>query len=147
MTDRLLLKPVSRKEAREFVHIHHRHSQVPAISIFQVGATKNDILVGVAICSVPSARLLCDGRTIEILRLCTDGTHNASSFLYGAACRAAKNLGYAKAITYTLQSEEGASLRASGWKLAHKTDPQTWARPNRKREVADLFGGKKTFCI
>ena len=136
------LKAISQKTAREFVHAHHRHSSAPPASIFQVGVTLDDVLVGVAIGGRPSARLLCNGETIEITRLCTDGTSNASSFLYGAACRAAKNLGYTKAITYTLQRESGASLRAAGWKLAHTTPKQHWHRTNRPREIPDMFGGK-----
>lgn len=35
--------------------------------------------------------------------------------LYGAACRAAKAMGYRKVITYILQSEPGTSLKASGF--------------------------------
>ena len=33
----------------------------------------------------------------------------------GAACRAAQALGYKRIVTYTRQSENGASLRASNW--------------------------------
>jgi hypothetical protein len=36
--------------------------------------------------------------------------------LYGAAWRAAKALGYKHIVTYTRKSENGASLRAAGWK-------------------------------
>ena len=35
--------------------------------------------------------------------------------LYGAACRAAKALGYRRIITYTKKSEPGTSLKASNW--------------------------------
>ena len=35
-----------------------------------------------------------DGTTIEVTRVCTDGTANACSLLYGAMWRAAKALGY-----------------------------------------------------
>lgn len=35
--------------------------------------------------------------------------------LYGACIRAAKAMGYHKVITYTLQSEDGASLKASNF--------------------------------
>lgn len=44
-----------------------------------------------------------------------DGTYNACSMLYGACCRIAMAMGYTKVITYTLVSENGASLKASGF--------------------------------
>ena len=56
-----------------------------------------------------------DGDTLEVLRVCTLGTPNACSKLYGAARRAAFAMGYTKVITYTLASESGASLRAAGF--------------------------------
>ena len=40
---------------------------------------------------------------------------NACTMLYGAACRAAKALGYRRIITYTRESEPGTSLKASNW--------------------------------
>ena len=114
----LRLVPITRKEAREFVARHHRHSQPHVIERFHVGLSNGDgMLVGVAVAGLPSARLLCDGETIEITRLCTLGDKNAASMLYGAILRAAKALGYSRAYTYTLQSESGASLKASGWTL------------------------------
>jgi hypothetical protein len=35
--------------------------------------------------------------------------------LYGACCRIAKEMGYVKVITYILESENGASLKASNF--------------------------------
>jgi hypothetical protein len=63
----------------------------------------------------PVGRYLDDGFTLEINRCCTDGTKNACTMLYGAACRAAKALGYRRIITYTRESEPGTSLKASNW--------------------------------
>ena len=60
-------------------------------------------------------RWIDDGITVEILRVCTDGTHNCCSMLYGACRRAATALGYRRIVTYTLPSEGGASLRAAGY--------------------------------
>lgn len=72
-------------------------------------------LCGVAICGRPVSRHLDNGFTLEINRLCTDGTRNACSMLYGACCRVAKAMGYKKVITYILESENGASLKASNF--------------------------------
>ncbi len=73
-------------------------------------------LVGVVLAGRPIARGADDGRTIELLRLTTEGDRNACSRLYGAACRAAAAMGYRRAITYTLAEEPGTSLRAAGFR-------------------------------
>lgn len=86
----------------------------------------NGEIVGVAIVGRPVSRYLDDGWTLEVNRLCTDGTKNACSFLYFAAWRVAKNLGYKKLITYILDSENGASLKASGWKCVGKCGGKCW---------------------
>ena len=78
--------------------------------------------------------MLDDGRTAEVTRLCTDGIANGCSFLYGAAARVAKTMGYSKIITYILESEDGASLRASGWTCGGIRGGGTWNRAHRKRE-------------
>jgi hypothetical protein len=94
-------------------------------------------MIGVAIVGRPVSRHLDNGETLEVTRCCVlDGApKGACSFLYGAAWRAAKALGWRKLITYTLQSESGASLRGAGWKtvaeLAAK-DAGGWTnRPGR----------------
>ena len=85
------------------------------VANFSIGVKENGKLAGVAICGRPVSRHYDDGYTLEINRLCTDGTKNVCSILYGAACRAAKAMGYRKVITYILQSELGTSLKASGF--------------------------------
>ena len=88
-------------------------------------------LVGVAIVGRPVARR-CDQRnTLEVTRLCTDGTKNACSTLYAACARAGKALGYLKIQAYTLQSEGGASLRAAGWSAECTSPGGDWNVPSR----------------
>lgn len=111
----LEIRPITFRAASEFVNKNHRHHKATVGSKFCIGCYKNDLLVGVAVCGRPVSRHYDDGMTVEINRLCTDGTANACSKLYGAACRVAKAMGYQKAITYTLQSENGASLKASNF--------------------------------
>ena len=83
--------------------------------------------------------------TLEILRVCTDGSRNACSFLYGALSRAAFALGYRRCVTYTLATEPGTSPRAAGWTLdAHCDDLRDWNRPRRPRQQVDLFGRTTT---
>lgn len=116
----LTLQPVSLAEANAFVALHHRHHKPVRGHKYSLGCFREGQLVGVAITGRPVSRYLDDGLTLEVNRLCTDGTRNACSFLYGAAARAAKAMGYRKIITYILDTEDGASLRAAagparGW--------------------------------
>ena len=108
--------PITLRQAREFVSQHHRHSKPPRGWKFGVGVTVDGALVGVAAAGRPVARHFDDGLTLEVNRSCTDGTRNANSALYGAVWRAAKAMGYRRAITYTQADESGASLRAVGWR-------------------------------
>lgn len=80
--------------------------------------------------------MLDNGTTAEVIRVATDGTRNACSFLYGAAKRAAQAMGYRKVITYTLPEEGGASLRAVGWKRAGLAGGGSWNVPSRPRVVS-----------
>ena len=85
----LELVPISLKEANAFVAQHHRHHRPVTGHKFSVAAAVNGALdgeiVGVAIVGRPVSRYLDDGWTLEVNRLCTDGTRNACSFLYAAA--------------------------------------------------------------
>lgn len=140
----LTLRPVTLAEARRFVGQHHRHNLPPRGHLFSVGVEARGELVGVAIASRPVARMLDDGRTIEVVRTCTDGTENANSKLYGAVIRAASALGYERAYTYTLATESGASLKASGWtRDADLTPRPSWDTPSRPRQQIDLFGNDR----
>lgn len=76
-----------------------------------------------------------NGKTIEVVRLCTDGTDNVCSFLYSRAARIAKEMGYEKIITYILESEDGASLRASGWEKEADTNGGSWNCKSRPRNT------------
>jgi hypothetical protein len=120
-------------EANDFVVRRHRHHKRVTGHKFSIGAAKAGELVGVAIVGRPVSRMLDDGETLEVTRLCTDGTRNACSFLYGAAARAAFALGFKRIGTYTLPEEGGASLRAAGWKLIGERGGGSWSRKSRPR--------------
>lgn len=135
----LRVVPTTLREANAFVGLHHRHHQ-PARGCILVLAVADgeDEVRGVAIIGHPVARLLQDGYTAEVTRVCTDGSRNACSMLYGAAWRAARALGYRRLVTYTLPEEGGSSLRAAGWKLVGEAGGGTWDRPNSGRPRVDL---------
>jgi hypothetical protein len=134
-SDDLHLTPITFADAKAFIVKHHRHHKPPVGLKFCVGAAVGDDLVGVAVAGRPVARMLDDGRTLEVTRTATDGTPNANSLLYGAVWRAAKALGYHRAITYTQEGESGASLRGAGWVVAAELPPRKgWDRSSRPRD-------------
>jgi hypothetical protein len=135
--------PLHLREANEFVAQHHRHNLPTVGGKFAVGAAVDGKLVGVAIAGRPVARRLDDGKTLEVLRVCTDGTPNTNSFLYGRVKRIALLLGYEKVITYTLEEESGASLRAVGAEVVGQVEPKEWSVPSRPRESQAVYGKPK----
>jgi hypothetical protein len=120
-------------EANAFVATHHRHHKPVVGHLFSLGAAFEDRIVGVVIVGRPVARLRDDGMTAEVTRLCTDGTRNACSFLYGAASRGAFALGFKRIGTYILASENGASLKAAGWRQIGEVKGRSWSCPSRPR--------------
>ena len=122
----LTLTPISLSEANAFVALWHRHHKPVVGHKFSIGCEADGRLAGVAIVGRPVSRYLDDGKTLEVNRLCTDGTKNACSFLYAAAARAARAMGYQRIITYTLDTEGGASLRAAGWCCAGRAGGTAW---------------------
>lgn len=134
MTKRLHHIRISLADANAFVERLHRHHKPVVGHLFSLGCVENGELVGVAIVGRPVARMRDDGTTAEVTRLCTDGTKDACSFLYGAAARAAFALGFKRIGTYILASENGASVKAAGWRLIGQTKGGSWSRPSRGRD-------------
>lgn len=133
----LRLTPVSLSEANAFVARHHRHHKPVVGHKFSIGCLSEGQLAGVAIVGRPVSRYLDNGLTLEVNRLCTDGTKNACSFLYAAAWRAARAMGYQKIVTYILDTESGASLRAAGWHCAGLAGGKRWT--GNRRPAVDLY--------
>lgn len=129
----LQLTPVSLSEANAFIKRFHRHHKSVVGHKFSIAASLNNKIVAIVIVGRPVSRYADNGFTLEVTRLCTDGTHNACSILYSAAWRASKAMGYKQLITYTLPSEGGASLRASNFKLIGQCGGGSWNRANRPR--------------
>ncbi len=149
MSDYRLI-PVTLKEAKAFVDLHHRHNLPPLTWKFGVGLANGDAsLVGVAMAGLPKARMLMQREpyTLEVNRVCTNGSRNANSMLYGAIARAAKALGYRRLVTYTLAEESGSSLRGAGWTVDAELparDVGHWSdHPNTSTPQRDLFGNER----
>jgi hypothetical protein len=139
--------------ARYFVDRHHRHHKAPLSGLFAIAAAMDDGtaycqccggLAGVVIAGRPVARMDDDDWTVEVTRLAVHSeARNAASFLYGAAWRPARALGYRRLVTFTLTSEPGSSLRAVGLRVVGETGGTTWSRTNRPRlDRADVGQSK-----
>ena len=116
--------PISLRDANAFVLAHHRHSgQVRGCKFCVAVVDDLDAVHGVAI-----------------------GIANGCSFLYSRCARIAKLMGYQKIITYTLATENGASLRASGWQCAPGLrGGGNWNVPGRPRADSRNTGPKRLY--
>jgi hypothetical protein len=130
--------PMTLKAANEYVSKYHRHHKPSIRHKLSIGLVDDkDELIGVAILGRPVNRYCDNGFTLEVARLCTDGTSNACSKLYGASARIAKEMGYNKIQTYILDVELGTSLKASGWKFVALTKGGVWKHKDGKPRRTD----------
>lgn len=129
----LTVSHIELKDANAYVTANHRHHKAVRGHRFSIACYADGRLCGVAIAGRPRSRRINQHMTVEVLRLCTDGTKNACSKLYGACRRAAKALGYERLITYTLAHESGKSLLASGFFYCYTSKGGSWNQPGRPR--------------
>ena len=132
---KLIAVPLELSQANNFVDKLHRHHNSVHRDKFRVGCEIDGRLVGVIQLARPVSRILDNGKIIEVVRLCTDGTPNVCSFLYSRAARIAQEMGYCKIITYILDSESGTSLKASGWHKEADTQGHKWSCRTRSRNT------------
>ena len=142
---KMMIIPIFQRKAFEYIDSIHRHHVKPVGSLFQIGLERDGKLIGVAVVGRPVARRIDHTETCEVTRMCTDGTKNACSKLYGACARIAREMGYKKIITYILETESGISLRASGWKFVHATPGKSWSVPSRPRTDKHPIGVKHLY--
>lgn len=110
--------------------LHHRHhGKMPGgLDYFRIGIVDDaGVVRGAAIVARPPNRNSDNGLTGEVVRCATDGARNGCSALYGACARIAREIGIQRLITYTLDEESGASLRAVGWKAEKVGIKSFWA--------------------
>ena len=138
----LIAVPSTLRAARAFVDRHHRHHRAPQGGLFAIGAAMPPEafcqccggIVGVVIVGNPVARMLDDDWTCEITRLaCFPEARMCPSFLYRAAWRAARAMGYRRLVTYSLDTEPGSSLLGAGFQLIGEAGGGSWSRPSRPR--------------
>lgn len=143
----LHLVPISEKTLKDCVTRWHRHNGTTFVgTMLRVGAAdENGELVAVGCAGRPVARHFDDGQTLEVWRVASNGTKNATSMLYGALARAAFALGYWRIITYTQADESGSSLKAANWKIvAQRKARRGWSTPARPRDDARYMVSERT---
>lgn len=144
----MTIAPVTLKDANEFVFTYHRHHKPCTGHKFSISVRDEfGMIHGVAICGRPVSREMDDGYTLEINRVCTDGTRNACSMLYGACVRAAKAMGYRRVITYTLESEDSASVKASNFQYDGIHGAKMWRGKRSGRDNGVPAEMKKRWVI
>jgi hypothetical protein len=130
--------PISLGQCADFIKNNHRRHQPLKIDKYRIGAEIDGILVGVVQVNRPVSRVLDDGKTLEVCRLCVsvDGegkVKNVCSFLYARAARIAREMGYTKIISYISHCESGVSLIAAGWRKEADVKGHSWNAPSRPR--------------
>ena len=73
----LEIVPMTLREANAFVEQNHRHHGATVGHKFSIGCSADGRLAAVVIVGRPVSRYLDDGATLEVNRLCSDGTKNA----------------------------------------------------------------------
>lgn len=144
----LLLQPITLRAANAYVAEHHRHHGPTRGCVFCVACYDTEragilpYLCGVCVVGRPVARKLQDGTTLELTRVCTDGTKHVASKLIAAATRACFAIGCKRVVSYVLESEAGTSYLAAGWERAAESAGGSWDRTARIREepMRDLLG-------
>ncbi len=139
----LRLEQIEQRDAKQFVRDHHaNHPAPPAGWRWGHAVYNGSDLIGVAMVGRAVARMIDPATTVEVNRDCVRRdvpkalTWNACSMLYGAACREAAKRGFTKVVTYTLESEDGGSLRASGFVPVAKVKGRGWGCKSRPRAEA-----------
>lgn len=140
----LRLCHVELEEANEFIRVYHRHHGRIQGHRYSIGAVKDEMLIGVIVVGRPVGGQH-QKDWAEVTRCCTDGTKNACSFLYSAAARAARDLGFIRIQSYILEDELGSSLKASGWQFDRMSHPIGWHHDGKRkaRIVSDALKGIK----
>jgi hypothetical protein len=126
------LRPMSVRAANELVRRWHSHHKPVQGARWCIGAYVDGDQVGAVIVGNPVAPALCDGKTLEVTRLVTNGEKNVATRLLGGAWRAAKAMGCKRLVSYTRQDESGHCYLAASWKPVARTKGRGWDSGNKQ---------------
>ena len=137
--------PLHLKQANEFVREHHRHNSIAWGHKWSLGLECDGKLIGVGIAGRPVARLLDDGRTLEITRVCVEpGYPNSCSKVYARLKQIGQLFGYTSIKTYSLVKESGSSLKAIGAVPEARVKPHNgWSRPGKPAKYQSVYAEEK----
>ena len=114
----LEIVPMTLREANAFVEQNHRHHGPAVGHKFSIGISDGEKIVGVAIVGRPVSRHLDDGWTLEVNRLCTDGSLSLIH-IWNSCGHTAKRTpsGYKYKDLIGIPWLLAFALRADGWYL------------------------------
>ncbi len=140
----LRVVPIYTTDAIEYIDRHHSHLPPPERVFYASAVHDENGLRCVAALARPKSRELQAQGYAEVVRVASDGqAEHAASMALGALLRAARALGWAKFVSYTLLGEAGTIYRATGWWPVAITRPdREWNCPSRPREEAAQSGSK-----
>ena len=119
--------PLELKDLNKLVTMYHRHHRPVQGHRFSLGIMKNGELIGGCSVGRPVARRCNPRDTLEVTRLVVKEFHkNACSMLYARSAKIARLMGYRKIQTYILDTEQGTSIKASGWTLEVTSPGGQW---------------------
>ena len=142
----LVAVPLTRDEANEFIVAKHRHHGRVTSHRFIVGAEQAGELVGCAVVECANAPRWAGSALGEVTRLCSDGSRNVCSFLYGKCSRLALEWGFHRLFTYILLKDPGTSLKGCGWLLETVTKGGSRDRKARPRTDKSDTGPKQRWA-
>jgi hypothetical protein len=122
-------------KAQEFVRRHHRHHPPPRVHSFSLGLFLDNVLIAVLIAAPPIARARrwTDDRGLLPLHA---GAPERRLTTTGPFRTYRPRFQLLQPDDHTLATEEGASLRASGWHPVAVTNGRPWGSTSRLRKPA-----------
>ena len=132
----------AKRQVNSFIRAYHRHCDTVSGWKYAISIRDDLSVFGILVVGRPVNRHVQDGETLEITRvaLMSGAPKNSATMLIGAAGRSAKAQGYRRLVTYTLEIEEGISLRASGYTPKYLTKSRQHDTPSRKRHRLPVDG-------
>ncbi|MFM5149039.1 XF1762 family protein [Aeromonas rivipollensis] len=153
MSKNIYSRPITIKDANDFVKQHHRHHRPTSRNSGKWAISAVDVLgetIGVLIAGNPVSATYMDGVTLEITRLCVmpGAPKGTCSFLLGKCRKIWHTMGGERILTYTLDEESGASLRGAGWEKTAIVRPhKRWTNKSRfdglLRDDLEIYSKKK----
>jgi len=154
LAKRIYVQPTTIKKANDFVKKNHRHHRPTHNNTGRFALSARCAItskeVGVVIAGNPVSATYMDGVTLELTRLCTitQAPRGTCSFLLSRAAKIWSLMGGSRIITYTLDSESGASLRGAGWQQTATVKPhKDWLlkslRDGKPRDNLEIYSMRK----